>query len=113
MARSDERGQWLLDEHVLARGQRAHRQVVMGGHRSHHRDRIEALVVQHLVEVLRLADGREAPPESVEHLRAQIAHPGGLRRGRLVEHANQVRPPVPQPYHPDAHRGLLGSGAIR
>ena len=58
--------QWLLDEHVLARAQRAHRQVVMGGHRSDDRNRIDAVVVEHLVEVLRLADGREAPPESVE-----------------------------------------------
>ena len=103
MARSDERGQRLLDEYVLARAQRAHRQVVMRGHGSGDRNGIDALVVQHLVEVLGLADGGEAPPEIVEQIWSQIAHPSGVRRGRLVDHAKQVGSPVPEPYDPDAH----------
>ena len=44
--------------------ERAHRQVVVCGHRSDHCNRIDALVRQQLVDVLCLADGRKRRPRA-------------------------------------------------
>ena len=85
----------------------------MGRYRSDHSNRIHAVVLEHLVEVLRLADAREAPAKRFEELRPQIAHPSGLRRGCLVEDANEVWPPVTESNDPDAHPGVRASGAVR
>ena len=100
--------------HTLGMGShmRPHRQIVMGGNRSHHRDRIQAVVVEHLVELLRPADGWEPAPQGLERLGTPVAHPGGLGRRHLVQVPDQVRPPVAEPEHTDSQRSG-GPGRLR
>jgi hypothetical protein len=67
-------------------------------------NRIEGLVLQHLVQMPRLAHGWVPPSNGGERFRTQVAHPGALGLGNLLEVSDEIRPPVPESDDPNAHR---------
>src|SRR5579884_320579 len=89
----------LLDQHVLARLERLLRERVVRRHRRRDHDRVDAVVGEHLGEVVGRARLRVARGEALAQLRVEVAEPGQL--GELVEVADEVRAPVPEPRHGD------------
>ena len=60
------RSQRLLDENVLPRVERCHREREVSGNRSRDRHRVERLVLQHLLEVHRAGDPRIATRDHLQ-----------------------------------------------
>ena len=94
----------LLDHDVLAREQRALREVVVRGNRRRDHDRVEPVVGEHLVEVgcrarLRVAGGHRRAEVAVE-----VAEPPEV--GQLVEVARKVRAPVAEARDCDARQSF-------
>ena len=96
----------LLDEDVLPRGERAVREVEVGGNGRGDDDRVHRVVGENLVEVLGGARLREARPVPFQLLGRRVANPRQARE--IVEVTRQVRAPVAQPgngYVHVTHRG--------
>ncbi len=91
------RGQRLLDEDVLAGLQCGRGQVVMRGHGRGDHHGVDAVIGDHLREVLRRADGGIAPFDRLERLGSQIADRDQLCVRDLVEVADEIRAPVAEP----------------
>ena len=84
----------LLDEDVLARGQRPARELCVRRHRGRDDDRLDGVVGEQLVEARRGARGRVAGRGGLQALRARVADPG--EPGQLVEVPGEVGAPRPQ-----------------
>ncbi len=94
----------LLDQHVLARLERALRERVVRGHRSGDDDGVDRVVGEHLVEVAGDPGARIARGEAVAQLRVEIDEPGEV--GEVVEVADEVRAPVAEAGHRDPRQSF-------
>src|SRR5690606_19248649 len=84
----------LFHQDMLARHESAHGQMEMAGYRRCDGHGMDALVAQHLVEVVRHGDRRIACLHGVKALHAPIAHAYQACARRFAEIAHQVRAPV-------------------
>jgi len=103
----------LLDEHVLARFERALRELRVRHDRRRDDHRLQRVVGEHLVEVGRQARIRIARSEALPLLIREVAEPGQL--GELVEVPREIRAPVAEASEADFRHGgrLASTSAIR
>jgi hypothetical protein len=103
----------LLDEHVLARFERALRELRVRHDRRRDNDRLQRVVGEHLVEVGRKARLRIARSEPLPLFVRKVAEPGEL--GELVEVPREVRAPIAEAREADFRHGrrLASTSAIR
>ena len=103
---------WLLDEHVLARLERALGEGVVLRHVGRDRDRVEALVLQQVVERLRPARVRMLRGGVLAVLGLRVAEPGEL--GELAEVPGDVPSPRPEAHLAELHKlpDLVGAPAL-